>query len=408
MPSELLFSRAGAQAWAAIVEAGRTVELCYADASRPVSVGDIFLARVRQVVRGLDAAFVAIGNERDALLPIKDCVFARAREASDAKRASSEARLTEGRELVVQVVRGEDGAKGPQVTGRIVLSGRLLVHFPLAQQRSISRRIEEDGARRRLATILDRLPPLKTGFVVRSAAVEACEEQLRSEAAILAAQWAVIREEGERGGKLRRLRRGDDLLDRALNDAPSDGFELVVVDAAADLARVRSLCDARVLPCGEIRLHSGSDSVLRAYGLEREFENALRPEVRLPSGGFLVLEETAALVAIDVNSGESLSGADFADTALRTNLEASVEIARQLRLRDLGGIIVVDFLHMRRPQDRTQIEDVLKRELRAQRVKTRVAGWSPLGLMELTREKRGGGLARPIENESKNSPGVVT
>ncbi len=430
MPSDLLVSRLAGHSWAALREGGATVELHYDQARRvPGSVGDIFKGRVVRIVPGIQSAFVDIGLDRDAFLHVADLVLpgetpstgplgaahAALHTDDDAENivVSSELsqhpaqpsrpiqdRLKEGRELLVQVAREGGSVKGPRVTCHVSMAGRYLVHFPLLAESGVSRRITDEGERARLREIVDSLRSPAGGFVVRTAGEGVDAESFRADAAFLRAAWREVEQRGETVPAPARLHRDEDLLIRLLRDSPRTGFDRVIVDDPGDRERAVSyLAALHPAIASRVELHTGPSSLLQTHGVDTDIERALRPKVWLRSGAFIVIQQTEALVAIDVNSGKFLGRDQPEDTALRTNLEAAAEIARQLRLRDLGGIVVVDFIDMEKPENRRQVVEALDASLRGDRARTKIVGFAGLGLLHLTRQKGRRGLEPSLTRE---------
>ncbi|MCP3980442.1 MAG: Rne/Rng family ribonuclease [bacterium] len=402
MSRELLVSRVGGQTWAALRESGVSVELYVEPSAEGPHAGRILKARVAKILPGMQSAFLDIGEERGGFLHNDDLWLPgdppRVGRSADGQRTRVappiQDRLKVGRDLLVQVSRESMRQKGARVTCFITLADRLLVLAPHAAQRSVSRRIREADERERLEEILGRLPGPEVGFVARTAAHGAQEEPLRAAAEALLAEWRRVSAAAE-GAPVPSVVHGEsDLLTRLLRDLPADGADRIVVDS--EELRQQALtylegADTRLV--AHVSLHAGDEPLLEAEGLSRELSRVLRPRVWLKSGGHVVFEETEALVSIDVNTGKFLGKRNLEETALKTNLEAAGEITRQLRLRDLGGIIVIDFIDMESQENRQQVIETLEIALRPDRARTRVVGLSDLGLLQLTRQRRRPSLA---------------
>ena len=393
MPSELFVSRLACRTIAAIREDGVTVEL-HVEAGEVGSLGDVFVGRVDRVLHGIRSVFVDVGLERNAFLHADELLLAGETHPSD--RPALE-RVREGRTILVQVVREPVGNKGARVTCHVSLPGRRLVFLPLTAAQGISRRIDGVEERERLRRIVEPLGVPTGGFVVRTAGRGAEEPNLRAEARMLVLRWEGIARAASAARPPARVHRGSDLLFRLLLDAPEEGFDRIVLDDPEDRDRIVPLLAALdpTLPA-RVELHAGPVPLIQAHGLERDFERALRPKVWLPSGAFLVIEETEALVAVDVNTGRFLGKGTPEETALATNLEAADEIARQIRLRDLGGIVVVDFIDMTDAGSRALVVERLEASLVRHRVATRVAGFAGAGLLTLTRKRGRRALAERL------------
>ncbi|MBZ5637895.1 MAG: Rne/Rng family ribonuclease [Acidobacteriia bacterium] len=432
MASELLVSRLGGMTWAALREDGATVELRVEREGDRGAVGRIVKGRVTRVLPGIQSAFLDVGSGRDAFLHVGDLMLPGERpselvpeaeleiaptgdddaeeseEGDDLVRGDPrprpkvragpiEDRLREGRELLVQVAREGIGTKGARVTCFVALPGRYLVYMPQLSFRGISRKITDAEERTRLRAVLDALPPSPGGFIVRTAGEGAEETAFRADAAMLRAEWEVIQERAAACHAPSVVHTELDLLLRLLRDAPRQGLDRIVLDDPdyhdRAIAYLSTLAPALAV---RVRLHAGPAPLLESFGIDQEIERALRPKVWLRSGGYLVIQQTEALVSIDVNTGKFVGTSRPEETVLRTNLEAAAEIGRQLRLRDLGGIIVVDFIDMESPENRKQVLDALEAALRRDRARTKVVGLSELGLVQLTRKRTRPGVAASL------------
>jgi ribonuclease G len=411
MLRELFVSRLGGQLWSALREDGSTVELRVERAHGEAPAGRIIKARVTNILPGIQSAFLDIGTERGAFLHVKDLVLPGgsvngsagiegegdeledlaadvAGSVSPDAAAPIEQRLSVGRELLVQVSREPMGTKGAKVSGFLSIPGRLVVLLPSARARGVSRRIGDAAERERLKGILDRLPGEEVGFVARTAAEGAAEADLQADAASLMRTWCEIQDRAAALPAPSVIHRDHGLLLRLLRETPRDGLERIVLDDEEDRAQaLRYLQETDPPLATRLELHTGRTPLFESRGLHLDVEKALRPRVWLRSGGYLVIQETEALVSIDVNTGKFVGKRDLEQTALRANLEAAKEIARQLRLRDLGGIIVIDFIDVLAPESRNAIVDALKRRLRTDPARTKIIGLSELGLLQLTRKR---------------------
>jgi len=433
MPGELFLSRREGQIRAALREDGRTVELHCERLVQQPQFGQIIKARVSKVVPGIQSAFLELGESRDGFLHATDLLlpgeepetlddqpqggealepprgealeprFKRGR----ARRPPIQDRLKVGRELLVQVSRESVGSKGARVTCYLTLPGRLLVLFPQLGIRSVARKIRDDAERQRLREIMRGLPGDTTGYVARTAAAGADESTLRAEARLLFERWQEITEEVDSLPAPSVVHRELDLSRRLLRDLSSHAMERIVIDDRETFDRA---CDylAAVSPelVGRVELYVADEPLLDRYALSRDFEKATRPRVWLKSGGYLVIEPTEALVSIDVNTGKFLGQQRLEETVLRTNLEAAAEIGRQLRLRDLGGIIVIDFIDMDSVDARRQVAEALAAAMRADRARTKIAGFSELGLLQLTRKRTRLGLSDTLMRRCPTCSGV--
>ena len=385
MRTELFVSRTGDEFCSARREDGTTVELRVEGTTSPPRFGRIVKARVSGVVPALQAAFLDVGRPPNAFLHVSDLLLPGEPPGLD---APIQDRLKEGRELLVQISRESVSAKGDRVTCHLGIPGRLLVLLPMLPQVAVSRRIEDPGERERLRAILEGIGDGQAGFVARTAANGSEPSHLEAEATRLLETWWAIRDRAGGARPPAVVHEEPALHLRLLRDAPADGFDRMVLDdreaheqALALVGQVDPLASSR------IELHAGRRTLFETYGLEQEVEGALCPRVWLDSGGTIVIEPTEALVSIDVNSGKSVRGVSPEDIALETNLEAAREIARQIRLRDLGGIVVIDFIDLALEDHRRQLLEAMEDALRADPARTQIVGLSEIGLLQLTRER---------------------
>jgi ribonuclease E len=309
--------------------------------------------------------------------------------------------LEKGQVVVVQVTKDAIGDKGPTLTTYISIPGRHLVLMPSMARTGVSRKIEDDKERRRLKRILqslDNLPP-GMGVIVRTAGIGCTREDLQRDLDYLLALWSDFHKKLELGRGPAPLYEESDVAIRTVRDLFSSATEAVIVDDREVYDRVRDFT-ARLMPAGDverIKLHEGPKPLFHMHNVEQDFERIFARRIDLPSGGSIVFDQTEALVAIDVNSGKTRSGSfEFEEIALKTNLEAAPEIARQIRLRDLGGIIVCDFIDMTRAGNRRAVERAFKNALALDRARSKLGRISQFGLLELTRQRLGPGLSKML------------
>ena len=402
----------GPETRVALVEDGYLGEL-YIERKRERGIaGNIYKGRVERVLPGMQAAFVNIGLEKSAYLHVSDVrgtpddlkrLFAGGdasatshgeedEEAADAARVGSGARiedlLKEGQEIVVQVTKEPISTKGARTTRYVSLPGRHLVFMPTVDHVGISRRIASDKERRRLREIVDSMRPPGSGFIVRTVAEEVSERELKSDMEFLIKLWNEVVRRAE-GGRCPALIYNDlDLLLRTVRDLFTADVEKLIIDSRAEYDRVKKFI-AALMPdfTGLIELYEGNDPIFDGFGIEIEIDRALERKVWLKSGGYLIVDEMEALTAIDVNTGRFVGKSSLEDTITKTNLEACREVAEQLRIRSIGGMIVVDFIDMDRPHNREKVTRSFNDYLRKDRSKAAVTRISELGLIEMTRKR---------------------
>jgi ribonuclease E len=392
---------------AAVVEEGRLAELAVEIADRRRRQGDVYLGRVVRVEAAVEAAFVDIGAERPGFLHAHDvmplyaddpddlCAFER-RPRRPAARIGD--LLQEGRKVLVQVVRDAVGTKGPTLTTYIALPGRWLVLMPSLERIGVSRRVADPAARDRARAAVASLdPPPGLGLIVRTAGADRAEADLRREMEALHRVFVGLGERCRSASPPALLLREGSLLVRTLRDWLASEVDEVLVDSAEGHAEAAEfLAEASPPWAGRLRRHEGPAPLFHAAGIEGAVDRIFERRVPLPRGGFLLVEPTEALVAIDVNSGKSNRGEDLEATALETDLAAAREVARQLRLRDLGGLVVVDFIDVREPDNREAVNRAVREALEADRARVRWTPLSEFGLVEITRRRSGPSLRQVL------------
>ena len=388
----------------ALIDEDRTLwEFHEEDRETLRSLGNVYLGRVVNIEPAIQSAFIDIGERRTAFLHISDLhpAYCGARQVpvdrlgERASRERGEDRIQEilhrGQELLVQVSKEAIGQKGPTVTTFIGLPGRSVVLMTGLDRPGISKKIVDDQERDRLRLVAEQLPGIpNAGIIIRTAGRIRDLAQLTAEVDVLAASWAKICKSAAAGGGPVLLHREADLLLRTARDLVSESISEVVIDdpwAAEKFLEYRGQWNPGEAP--PVRLHRSKSALFLEFGIEQQINSLYDRKVALPSGGSLVIDETEALVAIDVNSGSSTSESDLESTALLTNLEAAREIARNLRLRDMGGVVVCDFIDMMEAENRRTLEDSFRELVREDRAKIWFAKLSRFGLLELTRQRLG-------------------
>jgi ribonuclease G len=408
--TEILVNATPPETRVALLEDGRTVEVLHERRGKSGLVGNVYLGRVHRVLPGMQAAFVSIGLDRDAFLYVEDVAprspefdFGDATVADgpgDSEETTREERpriddlLKEGQEIVVQVTKDPMGGKGPRVTAAISLPGRALVYLPGVREIGISRRINDEAERDRLRGILEGLGG-EGGFIARTAAVSMRPEDFRADFRYLTELAAKIARRRESVSAPALLHRELDLAARSVRDLAGPDCAVIRVDDEGAYGRLKELlADIGPALSARLELYDRPEPLFEFFGVEAEIENALRSRVTLPSGGSLVIHQTEALVAIDVNTGRFVGKDALEETVFAVNLEAVPEVARQIRLRDLGGLLVVDFIDMELPEHRSAVYARFEEELAKDRARTRVLPLSEFGLIEVTRQRSRGNIER--------------
>ena len=385
MPTDHLFSRVGSEVWYARRENGTVVELRLDAAERHVRAGNLLKLRVERVVPGLQAAFLELNDAPNAYLHRDDLAPA----PSSTPASPIEQRLSAGQSVVVRIEREPVGPKGPKVSGRASLPGRWLVYLPYEPICRLSRRIVDEAERTRLTELVQ--PAIGEdggGFVVRTAAADADGAAVQREAESLAATWKRLKGSLDAVPTPGVVYAEPELPARMLRDATLGDGDRVICDHELDFAELVDWAE-RFVPELLDRLvrHDGTRTLWEDAELQDVLDRMMRPRVWLPSGGFLVIEETEAFVSVDVNTGRNLGRRDAEETVRRTNVEAAAEVARQLRLRDLGGVIVVDFIDMESERAREDVIEAMRAQLAEDPERTAIGRFSDLGLLELTRRR---------------------
>jgi ribonuclease G len=394
------------------VQDGNLLTELYAErADRRSIVGNIYKGVVTNVLPGMQAAFVDIGLSKDAFLYAGDYTanLGQAEQAPDAEEETAdvdvgdaeaeaelpreaiapiEEMLRKGQEVLVQVSKEPLGTKGARVTSFVSIPGRYIVYMPQARHVGVSRRIHDDAERDRLRAIVKDLPPPPGGFIVRTVAEGKGEEDLVADIHFLSRLWSQVQARFESAKAPSLLHEEMDVTFRVVRDLFSPEVEEFLVDSEVAYEKCLHFATSLVPQLApRVKRWDKDAPIFEATGIEREIDKALRRRVWLKSGGYIVIDHTEALVAIDVNTGKYVGKRDLEETILKINLEAVTEVVRQIRLRDLGGIIIIDFIDMERSEHRDQVFKALKRVLADDKARTNVLEISELGLVEMTRKR---------------------
>lgn len=395
MASELVINVTYSETRIAFLENGTLVEFFIEKKNDRSMVGSIYKGKVVRIVPGMDAAFIDIGLEKSAFLYVGDIVLdGMMYEEFDSSDFHFEAGeriegvLEDGQELIVQVSREPIGQKGTRVTSKITLPGRLLVLMPGTDHIGVSRKIEDEEERKRLAMVMKDICPKGYGLIGRTASEGKSREELSTDLNFLRRIWESIQEKAKGSRAPAILHQELGIIFRVIRDLHSHNLKKVIVDDEFIYKRLEQFLK-EYLPeegCEVVRFDE-KDPIFEVYGIEMEVAKLLQRKIWLKSGGYIVLDYTEALTVIDVNTGRYLGKKDLEDTILRTNLEAVKEIAYQTRLRNIGGIIIVDFIDMERKESRETVFQSLMDTLKKDRIKTFVYPISELGLVQLTRKR---------------------
>ncbi|MDR0634842.1 MAG: ribonuclease G [Azoarcus sp.] len=393
MSIEFLLNFTPQEVRVAIIEQGAVQEL---HVERPASrgiVSNIYLGRVVRVLPGMQSAFIEIGLERTAFLHVADIWSGR--QNGDAIRPI-ERILTEGQGIMVQVLKDPIGTKGARLSTQVSLAGRLLVYLPQDKHIGISQRIGDEGEREQLRERLGRLMPKEEpgGFIVRTMAENATDEELTADIAYLRKLWREIGNAAQDVEAPRLLHEDLNLAQRTLRDLVTDDTTRIRIDSRENYRKLQAFAaeyTPKVLPL--LELYDSDRPLFELHNVESEVQKALARRVDLKSGGYLIIDQTEALTTVDVNTGGFVGARNFDDTIFKTNLEATQAIARQLRLRNLGGIIIIDFIDMENTEHRDMVIEEFRKALAHDHTKMSVNGFTALGLVEMTRKRTRESLA---------------
>jgi len=389
---EILINVTPQETRVALLQQGVVQELHVERASGRGLVGNIYVGTVSRVLPGMQSAFIQIGLDRAAFLHVAD-IWEHRQNGTEPKPI--ERLLHDGQRLLVQVIKDPIGTKGARLSTQVSVAGRLLVYLPQDCHIGISQRIEDEAERAQLRERMQQLLPEGEtgGFIIRTMAETASDRELKSDIDYLRRTWVGIQERARSVSAPTLLYQDLDLSLRVLRDMANDDSERVLVDSRETCQRLLAFAQDYNLGADRIQHYNGERPLFDLYGIEEEIERALARRVALKSGGYLIIDQTEALTTVDVNTGGFVGGRSFDDTIFKTNLEAAHVIARQLRLRNLGGIIIVDFIDMENVTHRDAVLSEFRKALALDRTRVTVNGFTSLGLVEMTRKRTRESLA---------------
>jgi len=362
-----------------------------------ILLGDVYLSSVENILPSIDAAFVNVGSDKMGFLHASDV----------AGKGILKEKLKPKQKLLVQVVKEPTGHKGPRVTTEVSLPGRFLVLMPDEKGINVSRKIASSKERARLKSIVSLLKPSGIGIIIRTEAEGQSESEIQEDLELLLEKWNSIVTAADTVVPPNLIYRDQDLLYRVIREACNEDVNEIILDTTFGLHRTNQLIQSWNLSSNiKVSLHKGSDPLLVAKGIDKELRQALQTKVTLPSGGYLFIQQTEALTVIDVNSGKFISSATQNETIRKTNLEAIAEIARQLRLRNIGGMIIIDLIDMESRVDKLTMLEELELAFEPDKAKAQVGQLSDLGLVELTRHRQGQSLAEIFTKKCPNCSGT--
>ena len=382
---ELIVNKNKEEKIIAIIENGKLVEIYEENeqSQKARNEGNIYLGIVKDIVPGMQAAFVDIGTEKNSFIHVKDVVP----QVDEKVEKRIDTKIKEvakvGQKILIQIQKDSNDKKGARTSTHIKLTGKYVVLMPNTNIVTISQKIENEAEKERLLKLVKKDLPKNTGAIVRTAAVKKSEKELKADLEQLLNKWKKIKNKFEKASnKPQLLYKSPSIVEKIILDLPENRIEKIAVNDKEEYKNIEEMLQEM----GEnikLEIHN---NILEKYELERQIEKSKQRKIWLNCGGFITIDQTEALVAIDVNSGKFTGKSTLEETVYKVNYEATIEIAKQLRLRDIGGIIIIDYIDMQKEENKEKIEELLKESLKQDRSKTQVEGFTKLNLMELTRK----------------------
>ena len=412
MKNQIIIHSSGQQTRVALLENGELAQLFIESEDNQRTVGDIYHARVHKVMSGIRAAFIDVGMEKDAFLHFSDAgdhlgsyitmlngensISPSVREelknfnklSNDNKQTFAGKMLSNNQKLLVQIVKEPIGSKGPRVSTDITIAGRFLVLIPMGEYIAVSKKITNNKERRRLKSTVSDMLPKGFGVIIRTVAQNQDKKAIEDDMRNVLKKWERILNKLEESKPPSLLYKDLDITESLIRDLFAKQYDRVLIDDHQLYKSIRSFVSQiapKMLPA--VQMYKGRDHIFDHVKIAHDVNSIFSSRVRMPSGGYLIFEQTEAMYVVDVNSGPYAAKEKQEDNSLKTNLEAAREIAKQLRLRDIGGIIVVDFIDQREAKNRKKIHDELKKEFKKDQAKTKIIGMSDFGLIQITRQR---------------------
>jgi len=407
LSEEILINVTVMETRVALIEHGLLQEIFIERHNKRGHVGDVFVGKVVRVMPGMEAAFVDIGLERAAFIHASDIapIDADGFEIRDNSHASIQDLLREGQSLIVQVVKDAISTKGARLSTHLTLPSRNLVYLPRSHHLGISQRLEGEEERERLMAMLQECLETENwerrgGFIIRTAAEGSSIDELREDVRYLHQLWRKVESRLAHVTEIKKVYREVPLYMRTVRDLITEQVEKIRIDSAESCDEIMQFL-ADFIPESDtsVELYAGGRPIFDLYGIDDEINKALRRQVKLKSGGDLIIDQTEAMTTIDVNTGGYIGSRNQAETILKTNLEAATAIARQLRVRNLGGIIILDFIDMQDAEHQRQVQRTLAKALEKDHARTSITGISQLGLIEMTRKRTRESLGQILNSE---------
>ncbi|PCI30648.1 MAG: ribonuclease E/G [SAR324 cluster bacterium] len=408
MAKQIIINHARHEIRVALVEGGVVSELFYEREKKKSVVGNIYKGKVLKVLPGMESAFVDIGLEKAGFLYVDDIRVIDSNENGETEEHTGGRRkvrqdinslIKEGQDIMVQVSKGPIGTKGARITCNITLPGRNLVFMPHVNNVGVSRQIRDDKERIRLRKIVSNVKPEGTGFIVRTVAAGRSEEEFKHDVSYLISTWENVEKKFKTYRSPAVVYEDLNLTFRTIRDMLSPDVEALVIDDAHEYEKIKNYLTS-YLPrySSMVKQFTRKTGIFDYFGITQEIDKALSRKVWLKSGGSLIIDQTEALTAVDVNTGSFIGKKSHEDTIRTTNLEAVIEIVHQLKLRDIGGIIIIDFIDMELVENRQTVYQCLKDELKRDKARTKVLPISEIGLVEMTRKRNRENLGRYLRS----------
>lgn len=402
MSNELLINVTKQECRVALLEGGQVVEFYIEREGDASFVGNIYKGRVVKVLKGMQACFIDIGLDKAAFLYVDDIrggikelyPFLEGDEETefisklDFKDASIEELVQQGQEILVQVAKDPIGTKGARVTSRITLPGRYVVLMPGMEHIGVSRKIEDEEKRKKLKELATKIKPTGFGLIMRTVSEDATEEEIQRDIDFLLLLWDNIQKKKDKVHAPSLIHSEFDLVLRSLRDFMNQSVDRLIIDNYNEWIRLKEFAQIYFPRIADkIELFEGDEPIFDAFGVEVDLDRSLERKVWLKSGGYIVIDQTEAMTVIDVNTGKFVGKENLEDTILRTNLEAVKEIAYQIRLRNLGGIILIDFIDMEKDENKQKVINAMVEAMKKDRAKTTIYNITDLGIVQMTRKR---------------------
>ena len=348
--------------------------------------GNIYLGKVTDVIKGMQAAFVDIGIEKNSFIHVKDLIPQVDEKKEKIKEPEIRAITQVGQKILVQVQKDSNDKKGARTSTHIKIPGKYVILMPNTNIITTSQKIQDEREKERLISIAKKKLPKNTGIIIRTAGAKRKESEIIKDIELLTKKWEQIKKEFEECGKKpQQLYKSPSIVEKLILDMPENSIQTIKVNDKKEYKKIEKIIKEQQEENIKIELYENID-LLEKYDLKKQIEKSKQRKIWLNCVGFITIDSTEALVAIDVNSGKYTGKSTLEETIYKVNYEATIEIVKQLRLRDIGGIIIIDYIDMQKQENKNKIEELLKKELKQDRAKTQVEGFTKLNLMEMTRK----------------------